>query len=316
MSTAKKIGKVVLIVLLSIIGFVVLVWGGTNLAKFAIYSEYYSVKTDVCDIPGTNDGFVCQGITYVEEEEKILVTGYMSPKSASRIYVTDTNSQSYYVSLKNSNGKDYTGHAGGIAYHGDKIYISNGSAIHVVNLQDVLNAQNGDAVTIQYKINVHTAASFIYADENYVYVGEFHDGGEYETSHVFGENHAVIERFSISSLPTSASTATPDKVYSIRNNIQGVCFANGKIVLSASWGITDSHYYVYDEADAYDSGEDFYGADVYFLGECKRDLKGPAMAEGLDYMDGKVITLTESASNKYIFGKFFFAFKITALNIL
>ena len=37
------------------------------------------------------------------------------------------------------------------------------------------------------------------------------------------------------------------------------------------------------------------------------------MAEGLDYLDGEVITLTESASNKYIFGKFFFANKIVSL---
>ena len=38
------------------------------------------------------------------------------------------------------------------------------------------------------------------------------------------------------------------------------------------------------------------------------------MAEGLDNYEGKVITLTESASNKYIFGKFFFADKIVALD--
>ena len=39
------------------------------------------------------------------------------------------------------------------------------------------------------------------------------------------------------------------------------------------------------------------------------------MAEGLDFTDGKVITLTESASNKYIFGKFFFANYIVSLDI-
>lgn len=39
------------------------------------------------------------------------------------------------------------------------------------------------------------------------------------------------------------------------------------------------------------------------------------MAEGLDFTNGKVITLTESASDKYIFGKFFFANQIVALDI-
>ena len=46
-------------------------------------------------------------------------------------------------------------------------------------------------------------------------------------------------------------------------------------------------------------------------------LKRPgkiALIVGLDWYDGKVITLTESASNKYIFGKFFFANHIVALD--
>ena len=56
------------------------------------------------------------------------------------------------------------------------------------------------------------------------------------------------------------------------------------------------------------------GAPVYMLGECVREIKGPAMGEDLDYYNGKVITLTESASNKYIFGKLFFANDIVALD--
>lgn len=36
MKVLKKIGKISLIVLLSVVGLFVLVWGGFNLAKFAI----------------------------------------------------------------------------------------------------------------------------------------------------------------------------------------------------------------------------------------------------------------------------------------
>ena len=89
----------------------------------------------------------------------------------------------------------------------------------------------------------------------------------------------------------------------------------GKIVLSTSYGLSDSVYYVYDEDEAIDSGLTLDGAPVYYLTECEKNFKGPAMAEGMDVMDGKVITLTESASDKYIFGKFFFADKIVALDI-
>ena len=74
-------------------------------------------------------------------------------------------------------------------------------------------------------------------------------------------------------------------------------------------------YYVYNEADAVDSGLTLDGAPVYLLDKCVKEIKGPAMSEDLDFYDGKVITLSESASNKYIFGKFFFATKIIALDL-
>ncbi|MBR2904203.1 MAG: hypothetical protein IKC37_06120 [Clostridia bacterium] len=314
MAIAKKIGKIALIVLLSLVTFIVLLWGGINLAKFGIYADYYAVKADVCTNPGLNDGFVCQGITYVEEEDKILVCGYMTDKSASRIYVTDKYGNSYYVSLQKKDGSVFKGHAGGISYYGDKIYLANDDAIHVIPLSAVLTATSGATVSITQKIAVNNQASFIYADETHLYVGEFHDGENYVTEHPYetphGTNYAIVERFDLNDL------TQPDKVYSIPNKVQGFCYANGKIVLSTSYGLADSHYYVYEESEAYDSGEVLNGAPVYFLGDCKRDLKGPAMAEGLDYMDGKVITLTESASNKYVFGKFFFAFQIVALDIV
>ncbi len=34
-----------------LVALVLLVWGGLNLAKFAIYSDYFSIKTNVCENP-------------------------------------------------------------------------------------------------------------------------------------------------------------------------------------------------------------------------------------------------------------------------
>ena len=66
--------------------------------------------------------------------------------------------------------------------------------------------------------------------------------------------------------------------------------------------------------DIIDSGKTLDGAPVFFLEQCKKELRGPAMAEGMDYFRGQLITLTESASNKYIFGKLFFADDIVCLD--
>ena len=66
-------------------------------------------------------------------------------------------------------------------------------------------------------------------------------------------------------------------------------------------------------ASAVDSGEMLDGAKVYYLDNVVKTFNGPAMGEDLDVdSDGKIVTLTESASNKYIFGKFFFANKIVS----
>jgi hypothetical protein len=177
----------------------------------------------------------------------------------------------------------------------------------------VLNAKDGEIVDIGAGYEVNSAASFVYADENYVYVGEFNNPAEEQKEHIYetpnGTNHSIVERY------THDNLETPDKIYSIGDYAQGVCFTpDGKIILSTSYGLTSTVYYVYDEAAASDSGNTLDGAPVYFLGECVRRVEGPAMGEDLDYYNGKILTLTESASNKYIFGKFFFANDIVALD--
>lgn len=311
--TRMLLVKVLISILCTILGIILLVWGGLNLAKFVIYSDYYGMKTDVCKNPGLSDGFVCQGICYVDNYDKILVSGYMKDGSASRIYVTDRDDDSFYVSLK-KDGEAFDGHVGGIGSNEDIVYIADDERLYAVSVKDILNSDNGDEIELSDNATVNNAASFCFADEEYVYVGEFHDGGKYVTDHPYetddGTYHAIMSRYKYSDL------TKPDRVYSIRDKVQGMCMTeDGKIVLSTSYGLSDSVYYVYDEDEAIDSGLTLDGAPVYYLTKTEKTFKGPAMAEGMDVMDGKVITLTESASDKYIFGKFFFADKIVALDI-
>ncbi len=309
----KLIGKILLIALIAAVGIVLLVWGGLNVAKFILYSDYYAAKSNVCTNPGLNDGFVCQGIAVSEKDERIIVSGYMKDKSESRLYVTDLESKSHHVKLRR-NGEVFTGHAGGVAITGDTVYIASGKKIYTVSLPTVLNAKDGDIIDIGDGTKVNNSASFVYTDENYLYVGEFHDGGKYVTEHPYetseGMHYAIISKYPINDL------SKPEKIYSVRNKVQGACFTpDGKVVFSTSYGLADSVYYVYNEADAVDSGLTLDGAPVYLLDKCVKEIKGPAMSEDLDWYDDKVITLSESASDKYIFGKFFFATKIVAIDL-
>lgn len=316
----KIVGKVCVIALCAIVSLALLVIGGLNVAKFVIYSEYYSIRTNVCKNPGLSDGFVCQGICAYEQEGKFLVSGYMKDHSASRIYVTDKKNDSYYVCVTYDGGKEFTGHAGGMAISGDYAYVASDDNLYAISVSSLLNAQNGDSVEAEKVIPVNNQASFVYADDEYIYVGEFHDGNAYVTDHPYetpdGMQYAIVSRYAAAdvALYDNATAPAPDKVYSIRNKVQGICFTpDGKVVLSTSYGLTDTVYYVYNEADAVNSGKTFDGAPVYYLNDCVQQISGPAMGEDLDYYDGKIITMSESASNKYLFGKFFFADKIVAL---
>ncbi len=310
----KFIGKLIMFVIIGILALILVTIIGLNIAKHFIYSDYYSIKTDICKNPGLNDGFVCQGIAVSEEDNVILVCGYMKDKTNSRIYVTDFDSNSYYVELTRG-GEKYTGHAGGLAITGDTVYIANAKKIYSFPLSSVLSASNGDIVDIGSGTKVNTNASFVYTDEEYLYVGEFHDGGKYvienhEHETAEGTHYAICTKYALSDLET------PIAVYTLRNNVQGICFTpNGKVVLSTSYGLTDTIYYVYDLDSAADSGLTFDGAPVYYLDDLKKEIHGPAMGEDLDYFNGRIITLTESASQKYIFGKFFGATKIVGLKI-
>lgn len=309
----KIIKKVLVSIIIGLISLVLIVIVGLNVVKFIMYSDYYGVEESLCKNPGLSDGFVCQGVAISEEKEVVLVSGYMTDKTKnSRIYITDFNNKSYYVNLER-NGEIYTGHTGGIAVTKDNVYIACSSKIFTVSLTEILSKNNGETIEIGSGQAVNNSASFVYSDDNYIYVGEFHNGAKYITDHPYltseGMYYAIVTKYAITDL------TKPLKIYSIRNEVQGICFTpDGKVIVSTSYGLADSHYYIYNESEATKSSEVLDGAPVYYLDNYQYKLKAPAMSEDLDYYNGKVVTLTESASNKYIFGKLFFANKINTID--
>ena len=316
-------------VIFTTVGIIVLIaallFGGLSLGKFAIYNEYYNMESNVCVNPGLNDGFVCQGVCVSEENGKVLVCGYMDDKSNSRVYVVDIETNEYYhVKLTRKGGELYSGHAGGIATSGDTVYIANASKLFVFSLTSLLSAKNGDFVDIGAGVPVNNAASYVYCDEDYIYVGEFHHTkDDYDKEHTLDDGktivNAIVSRYTHDAIQNHSGNedAIPDRIYAVRDRVQGICFTpDGKIVLSTSYGrFNSSNIYVYDESDVKDSGNTLGGVAVFELGEHTNKILAPAMSEDMDYYNGKVITLTEVAANKYFYGKLFFADDIVALEI-
>lgn len=305
MKLIKRILNIINIIILSII----LLFGVLNVFKFILYNNYYSVEKSVCINPGLNDGAIPQGIAVDEQKDIIYTSAYFS-NQASRIYITNSKSNARYVELYKSNNEIFKGHVGGIAYSNGNLYLANDGYVYIINENEL----NNDKVILNNKFKVNNSASFISITGDYLYVGEFHNGKKYITDHKIEVENDIY--YAICSVYLLSDLTKPVKIYSIRDKVQGFCITDkGTVVLSTSYGMANSKYYIYYDKDIKKTNEMYDGVELIKLDHYSKVINGPAMSEDLEYANGRVYCLTESASNKYIFGKFFFANYIYSLDI-
>ncbi len=259
-------------------------------------------------IPGLEEGLIPQGVA--NYNDTFYVSGYMNDGSPARIYVIEDGVATGYVTVKLSDGRDYTGHASGIATNGSKFWMVSDSTVYVLSRTDIMSAaKNGGSVKVNSSWNANCSASFCYYTNNSLYVGEFYRSGKYETdeTHHFttpagDENKALILRYSATS-----SNPYPTRAYSIPGNIQGMAFNSdsSKLILSQSYALPNSKILVYDEDSAKSKtgilkvGE--YNVTVYYIDSSilEQTYSIPCMSEGLCSDGNRVYVLFESASAKY-----------------
>lgn len=234
---------------------------------------------------------------------------------------------------------DYTGHCGGIAHDGGYLYISNDDndnmSLDVFNLSDILAGKETKA---NGSVFVYQKPAFCYVADGKLYTGNFHreqtrgkekeylspdkvvnlDNDEKTTAlmTVFELDHTrYADNFGVASEPCEA--------YTIPSQVQGMCMTkDGNVVFSTSWGVSMSHLYFYNlytvKANTKTTTDIFkdttiYGdkalnkdVTLYVMGSeyLYDDVKAPPMAEEMVYLDGKIYVMNESASKKYIFGRF------------
>ncbi len=317
----------IVIIFFTIICFVLLLIFGFRQYFMLSVSDYYKHSEKTFVIPGLGDGLITQGLCYDKEQKIFLVSGYMD-KKASRIYSVDktNNKTEKYVCLLDENGNDYKGHVGGIALHNDYIYVAGGKDcnLYVYSYSEFKNAKSGDKLsclgTFDIKVNEedYLEIAFVTVKEDELIVGEFYRAKNYETldSHKivtkagdYNQALAVSYKFSSNSNTKFGLNIIPNKAYSLPNLVQGMCFNQNKVYLSTSYGLAFSHINVYDESKL------VYQKEINVLGitlplyaldsdSLIKSIKIPPMSEEIEFVDNKLYTMCESASNKYIFGKF------------
>lgn len=290
-------------------------------SNFGIRS--YSDYEELCAIPETENGYVPQGYCY-SESEKLHFISYYHDKKASVISIADAVSGERIktLTLKQTNGKDFTGHAGGIAEDGEFFYIVDGKKIYRLDMNLLLSASDGDSLTLSEKITTDVKCSYLNSDGTYLYAGEFYtytENGAYDTdkSHhmsisLFETTYARCNAYLISDIESAFSadggeTAVPAMIFTTPNCVQGFArMADGTFALSISYGRNNnSSLRLYEDVTKGDSDftVDYSGVSVpaYHLKSSAEtaDLRQPPLLEGVDDMNGKVAGVFESCADKY-----------------
>ena len=290
-------------------------------SNFGIRS--YSDYTELCKIPETENGYVPQGYCFSKEENLHFIS-YYHDKSASVIAVIDAVSGEKLKTLvlKQPDGSDFTGHAGGIAEDGTYFYLADGKKFYRMPLNSLADASDGDSLILTEKIKTDVKCSYLNSDGTYIYAGEFYTyttGGSYDTdkSHhmtvsLFETSYSRCNAYRISDISDMFSSekgeiAVPEMIFTTPYCVQGFArTADGGFALSVSYGRdNNSKLAFYKDVTAGES--DFSVAysektvPAYHL--CKNtktaELRQPPLLEGIDDMNGKTAGIFESGAQKY-----------------
>ena len=271
---------------------------------------YTKVDTDAFtsdgfEMPGLDSGFVPQGLCYNDSLGVYFISGY-TDNGNSRIYAVDkATGETTEIILK-----DFTAHAGGIASHGNNVWIASGGNaekggyLYHFDAKALVNADSGDEIAYDSKYQTIVKGSFLGCSEDMIWVGEFYtSGGDYEVNpaHALGKNHAWACGYKIGedSLELTAIMSVPDEV-------QGMTvLPDNSVVFSTSYGrYNDSALEIFPDYTKLDCTQvDIDGKEIP-LYNCKKadrnaKIEMPALMQGIEYTGGEICVIYESGARKY-----------------
>lgn len=308
MRALKIIGKILMWIVIVVAVLLLLLWSVATLVHY----DFFSNSDAMFAVPGMSDGYVAQGFDLMEDGT-YLMCGYMNDGSASRVYVRTAEGETYYVQLMNEDGTPYTKHAGGLCHNGEYMYLAGSNGVEVFALEDVLD---GGEATVIGTIEAGYGIAYCSFYNGYLLAGNFYYPEVYETteSHRIttpagDENVALISVFRADENSLFGIDPAPVAAVSTGEKVQGVCFTDeGQIVLSTSYAVKSSQLYIHTidtervgTVEVLDTEVPLYYLDSETLTDT---IKAPPMSEELVFQDGRILVMTESASSKYIFGKF------------
>lgn len=296
------------------------------------YNGFFKEFSESFIIPGLFEGFIPQGICYDDESDMFFVSGYYEDGAyPSKIVCVNAESGELvkYHSLKNYDGSDYRGHAGGVACSETTLFISSDNECQTISLEKLLSSENATSVRFESKFKLNTKGSFAGYSDGILWFGDFIESSDKaresaerittlksgETFYAYCEGYTLENGLpAVSKINSSSDGYIPDYMIAVPEQVQGMAFTkSGKIIFSTSYGRKkDSYLYVFDDVFASEkvSTVQIDGVEIDLLA-CSSDfLKSkitlPPMSEGLTSFGDEVYLIFESGAEKYRnhFGKY------------
>lgn len=325
----KKVVKV----LATLIGIVLVILIVVNIYVHVAFASFYGSATAQFETPGMSDGFVVQCLTYFDYADTYLFSGYKD-NADSPLYRRHSDGTSDKIYLLFPNGAAYDGHGGGCSYYNGQFYLTCENGYLVFAADDILSAPQNSYVQAHTEETLDFTPAFLSICNNVMYTGEFYYAGTYETAgweHITTpdgtQNPAIMYTYAQDDSRASGFSEWPFAAYSIPGKVQGcVVTPDNKIVLSTSYGLSPSQFFVYDLNRLTQDGEyqvSRFASDggktvpLFCLDSrsLAQTITAPPMSEGIILKDGQVWMTDESASNKYIFGKLYAFFPVYSFTI-
>lgn len=317
----KSVWKRILLILLSVICALILAFGGYLLAVFFLTRDYFASSVKEFLIPGIDEGIVPQGIFYEEETDLFYLSGYKRGGRPSLLSVVDRKSGQItaWADLLNEDGSLFTGHSGSVSVFGDYVYVaSTYDGLTVFRREELLQCRERGQIRAVGTVSLKAGgapmrASFVAIHDGYIIVGEFqHDlFAPSPRSHNFttpaGETtKALAACYRLDEKQPLGIDPKAAMFFTLPTMSQGICFDGETLFVCSSLAIPLSKIYIYDASEPAAIGE-MDEAPVYALDSSV--LKGswsyPPMAEDLACADGKIYSISESASGSYLYGRLF-----------
>lgn len=281
------------------------------------YYPFYRDTEKVLELPEFASEFVPQGLTYCEETDVYFISGYIYKSNESKIYVVKPDGDYRCVAVMKDEKNVLHSHSGGICENGRYIYLAGGNGkCYVFNKSDLLDEERTE-ICVAGEFKTGNTASFCYADDGHLYVGEYYYRFKYVTRfdhHLTtpcGDmNNAVMTVFTFRDEQKYGVQKIPCMGLSITGRIQGMCLTDdGQLVLSASSIFQGSQLYYYNFGHVLEGkqgslavrGEDI---PLYYVDSASLTGKKEILpkAEEIMFYGGRIYMLFESACGRFRYG--------------